>query len=211
MLWRLFAASLLVCFSLGVFADSPELSQELPQTRPQEPSASPLPAVDNTNAETPKTAESASAENSTVESSHTSSPFAVARADKSSKPIVGGGLVSADPVSVVTGLLVVVVMIVLVAWLMRRLGGLPTMGGASMKVISALSVGTREKIVLVDIAGNQMLLGVAPGRVSCLQSFDQPVVDVKAANNSEFSKTIKKLLKDRSGLMQSSSESNKNA
>ena len=43
-------------------------------------------------------------------------------------------------------------------------------GGASgaIRVLAAQSVGTRERAVLVEVAGRQVLIGVAPGRVQTL-------------------------------------------
>ena len=109
---------------------------------------------------------------------------------------IGGGLVNADPVTAVAGLLLVVFLIITIGWLIRRLGGVPMMGGQALKVNAVLSVGAREKVVLVDVGEKQILLGVAPGRVSHLQSFDQPVVKKANAdtNTDDFSSTIKSLL-----------------
>ncbi|WP_101760502.1 flagellar biosynthetic protein FliO [Oceanicoccus sp. KOV_DT_Chl] len=110
---------------------------------------------------------------------------------------VGSGLVTADPIKVVGGLLFVVAIIFLVAWLMRRLGAIPAFTGQTMRVVSALSVGTREKIILVDVAGQQILLGVAPGRVNHLQTFEQAVITPASntqPNTGDFAKTIRKLL-----------------
>ena len=112
---------------------------------------------------------------------------------------VGQGLVTADPVKVIAGLLFVIVFILALAWLMRKLGAVPAMSGQSMRVLSALSVGTREKVVLVDVAGQQILLGVAPGRVSHLQTFDQPVITQNSSAKplvNEFSGVIKKLMQN---------------
>ncbi len=43
-------------------------------------------------------------------------------------------------------------------------------GGASgaIRVLAAQSLGTRERAVLVEVAGRQVLVGVAPGRVQTL-------------------------------------------
>jgi flagellar protein FliO/FliZ len=45
----------------------------------------------------------------------------------------------------------------------------------------------------VDIAGQQVLLGVAPGRVTHLTSFDQPVI-TEATSSNDFSSKIKQLM-----------------
>lgn len=90
-----------------------------------------------------------------------------------------------DPVSfamlgqLLMGLVVVVIAILLVLWLIRRFTGLGAQG-RHLKVVAALPLGTREKAVLIEIGGRQLLLGVAPGRVSLLERFDQPVVDIES-------------------------------
>ena len=48
-----------------------------------------------------------------------------------------------------------------------------------MNVLSVLPLGTKEKAILVDIAGQHILLGVAPGRVSALHVFPQNSVKNK--------------------------------
>ena len=40
-----------------------------------------------------------------------------------------------------------------------------------MRVLGVLPLGTREKAILIEVAGKQMLLGVAPGRVNTLANF----------------------------------------
>lgn len=106
----------------------------------------------------------------------------------------GSGVVAADPFTVVFGLLFIVALIFIIAWVLRRMGSVSMLSGQPMKIVAALSVGAREKVLLVDIAGQQVLLGVAPGRVSHLQSFDQPVITPVAAGSNEFATKIKQLL-----------------
>ena len=122
--------------------------------------------------------------------------FAFNPASTANRPSeVGSGVVTTNPLSVVGGLLAVVLLIFFLAWLMRRVAGIPTMGGQQMKVVAALAVGAREKIVLVDVGGQQILVGVAAGRVSHLQSFEQPVLE-SPAGNSDFSSAMKKILQN---------------
>lgn len=113
---------------------------------------------------------------------------------KRTKSAVGSSVVTAEPFTVVFGLLFVVSLIFLVAWLLRRLGTVSMVAGQAMKVVATLSVGPREKVLLIDVGGQQVLLGVAPGRVSHLQSFEQPVVNIDSLPRSEFSSKIKQIL-----------------
>lgn len=72
------------------------------------------------------------------------------------------------------GLIVVLIAIGATAFLLRRLGRLPQ-GAGALRVIAGLSVGSRERAVLVQVGDKQLLLGVAPGRVQTLYVLDRPV------------------------------------
>lgn len=95
------------------------------------------------------------------------------------------------------GLVLVVGLIFLIGYLMRRVGPLAPQGGQQIKLISSLALGPRDRLVLVDVGGKQLLLGASPGRINTLHAFDEPVADVPpgAGLNSDFAKTLRGLLK----------------
>jgi flagellar protein FliO/FliZ len=76
---------------------------------------------------------------------------------------------------VVTGLLAVVALILVGAWMLRRFGRFSVGAEGSMKVLGGISVGTRERVVLVQVGETQLLLGIAPGRVQTLHVLDNPI------------------------------------
>jgi flagellar protein FliO/FliZ len=86
-----------------------------------------------------------------------------------------GVVTSGDVLRIVGTLALVLGLILALAWLVRRVGPL---GGAtgSMRVLGAVSVGQRERIVLVAVADRQLLVGVAPGSVRLLERFEEPLV-----------------------------------
>lgn len=113
------------------------------------------------------------------------------------------GLGRAALIQTVIGLGVVIAVIYALAWLAKRTN-VGSMGrDKGLKVVSVLPLGTREKAVLVDIAGTQMLLGVAPGRVSTLHVFPEPVVstsanaprDKSSFETSDFAKKLNDILR----------------
>lgn len=117
----------------------------------------------------------------------------------------GAGLGRTALLQTALGLCAVIAVIYALAWLAKRtnMGALGRDKG--MRVVTVLPLGTREKAVLVDIAGTQMLLGVAPGRVSTLHVFPEPVVvsasesthgrpNLSAKTASEFSKKLNEFL-----------------
>ena len=75
------------------------------------------------------------------------------------------------------GLAMVLLAIAVTAWLARRFLHLrPGMAG-NLRVLGGLSVGGRERVVLVQVGETQLLLGVAPGRVQALHVLEQPLTD----------------------------------
>lgn len=110
----------------------------------------------------------------------------------------------ADPLSLesvsqmLLGLLLVVCLIFLLAWVFRRANFVP--GQASgMRVIASLPLGARERAVLVQCGDKQLLLGVSSGSVQLLAQFDEPVIEPSAAGTSEFATKLAQLLQARKG------------
>lgn len=68
----------------------------------------------------------------------------------------------------VVALLVIVVLIFAVVWLMKRFGGFQGGGGGCISVVDTISLGSRERAVLLNVKGREILVGVAPGRVETL-------------------------------------------
>lgn len=54
--------------------------------------------------------------------------------------------------------------------LLKRVQSRPGLGG-SIRALAALNLGARERVVLLEVAGRQLLVGVAPGRVQTLLVF----------------------------------------
>lgn len=101
--------------------------------------------------------------------------------------------VAANPWSMLWGLLFLVALVVGAWWLIRRMGGLPLQANRDLRVIAALSVGPRERVVLVDVGGEQLLLGVAPGRVNMLHRLETPIA-VGDGNGGAFAERIRQAM-----------------
>lgn len=86
------------------------------------------------------------------------------------EPLAGGGMFQ-----LALGLFAVIALIVALAWLMRRMGGITGGQGGALRVLGGLSMGTRERVVLIQVGETQLLLGVAPGRVQTLHVLDRPL------------------------------------
>jgi len=147
--------------------------------------------TDNT---TVPTAPPKSSSNELVIQAPSNAQSAVNQLSNSNRP---SGIVTTNPMSAFMGLLFLLAIIGVGIWIVKRTGGGNFLQSQNIKIVSALSLGVREKIVLVDIGDKQILLGVAPGRISHLQSFDEPVVE--QAEQNDFSSKLKLLLNKQGG------------
>jgi flagellar protein FliO/FliZ len=68
----------------------------------------------------------------------------------------------------VAGLAVVLVVIFVLAWAVRRFAHLPGGGKGLVRVVGGVALGSRERAVLVAVGATRLLLGVAPGQVRML-------------------------------------------
>jgi flagellar protein FliO/FliZ len=72
-------------------------------------------------------------------------------------------------------LLLVIGVILLAAWLLRRLPGINASGNSLLKVRATLAVGMKERLLLVEAGGETLLIGVSASGVQCLHRFDAPL------------------------------------
>lgn len=100
--------------------------------------------------------------------------------------------VSPSPLNLALGLLFLLALILGAWWFIRRMGGMAWHGTRACKVVAVLPVGPRERVVLIEIAGRQLLLGVAPGRVNLLHRFDEPVIT--AEEGGDFATKIRQVM-----------------
>ena len=91
------------------------------------------------------------------------------------------------------GLAVVLGLVVAIAWGLKRFSLAPQAGGGAIKVIGGAAVGTRERVVLVEVAGTWLVLGVAPGQVRALTTM--PKAEAPAETAPAAKKTFQDWLK----------------
>jgi len=123
---------------------------------------------------------------------------AFAAAAKTGLPIAEPGLAS-NLLHMILGLLVVVAIILAGAWLLRRFGRISPGRQGALRILDGLSVGPRERLVLVQVGDTQLLLGVAAGRVQTLHVLDKPLPPIPdgRANTGNFAVRLGDLLKQR--------------
>ena len=88
---------------------------------------------------------------------------------------------------VIGSFVVVILLLIGVLVLLRRFNGVSSQMSGNMRVISSVGVGQRERVVLLQVGVEQILIGVGPGNVRKIQAFDQPVVETSPSNTPNFS------------------------
>ncbi len=66
------------------------------------------------------------------------------------------------------GLVLVLGLLVVSLWLLKRLSHLNASAGCQIRVLGGLSLGGRERLLVIEIGQTQLVLGVAPGRIQTL-------------------------------------------
>lgn len=112
-------------------------------------------------------------------------------------------VVPASPLNLILGLLFLALMVAAAWWLLRRVNGAqwPLLPRAAMKVVASLPLGQRERVVVVEIAGQQWLLGVTPAQVTLLHRFDEPAI-AAGSGPEDFAGRMRQILNNSVGRSQ---------
>ena len=78
-------------------------------------------------------------------------------------------------VQVTLSLMLVLAAVFAAAWLVRRVKTFGKFGSGPIEIVADVAIGAKERAVLVQIGGKQLLLGVAPGHVSTLHVLEENV------------------------------------
>ncbi len=115
-------------------------------------------------------------------------------------------------VQILIALALVSLSIFALAWLVKRLGNTSFLQSKGLKIVSSMPLGTREKLVVIEVENKKLLLGVTAHNINTLHEFSdsEPALEsenvseeagaaTKASNflsgeKLEFSSFIKKLL-----------------
>lgn len=98
-------------------------------------------------------------------------------------------------------LLLVILVIIGIAWVMRRSGRFGSALGGQLKAIGGLSLGGRDRILLVDAGGTHLLIGISPAGIRTLHVFPEPLqLDESYSGGAPpFAETLQKILQKQQG------------
>lgn len=99
-------------------------------------------------------------------------PALTAAADITSKNSHIAGAESPISISyilqILSSFIAVIIFILVIAWLMKKSGRFGVSGNKVINIVSSMSLGMREKIVVVNVEGVNIVIGVAPGQIRTL-------------------------------------------
>mgnify|MGYP000892667673 CR=1 FL=1 len=103
-------------------------------------------------------------------------------------------------------LVFVLALLIGLAWFMKRYGPKVMGGNNKMRVVSSLNLGGRERIVLVEVADQWIVVGASPGRINALATMPRQegeLSQLATAQNgpaaANFSEWLKQTIEKRNG------------
>ena len=165
------AAALLCCLAAPVFAAAATAPADTPAVTPAVAPAVP-PAVTQPAANTPAVTTPADA----------TAPAADAAAEtqfvtpRPAQPAAPAAAAVAQPTGSAAGslmqttfaLLLVLGLLAALAWFLKRYGPKAAGGSANLRMVGALNLGGRERIMVVEVGDQWIVVGASPGRVNAL-------------------------------------------
>ncbi len=92
-------------------------------------------------------------------------------------------------------LLLVIILILVLGWLLKRLRLPSIQGDNNMKIVKQLTVGQKERILLLQVGDEQLLVGVTQHNISLLNKLEQPLPE-PVVTRPEFASQLGKILKN---------------
>ncbi|MDO9243293.1 MAG: flagellar biosynthetic protein FliO [Rhodocyclaceae bacterium] len=99
----------------------------------------------------------------------------------------------------VFGLLLVLGLLLGTLWLLKRISQPRGFQAGLMRVVAGISVGARERVVILELGNSWLVLGVAPGRVTTLAEIPRQEVPTSATPQAgqDFPAWLKQVIKKR--------------
>lgn len=117
----------------------------------------------------------------------------------SQSKLLEAGQVSGQLLQLVLGLLLVIGLIFLLAWVVRRIQqNIPVSGSQqAISLLASQALGPRDRLLLVQVGKEQILLGLTPGTIVPLHVLQEPIEVSKPEGRlgSAFAQRLAKALK----------------
>lgn len=95
----------------------------------------------------------------------------------------------------------IVALIVLLGFVAKRLNPQTMIASNSgMRVVSTLSLGLKEKLVMVQVGEQQLLLGVTPGSIAKIEGFEEPIINLRSEGAKDFKTKLQEVMKSNANV-----------
>jgi flagellar protein FliO/FliZ len=95
-------------------------------------------------------------------------PFAANAAETAAPTVSAGTYVQAA-----LALALIVALLVGTAWLARKVSGGKGFGQGGMKIVGGVALGPRERIVLLEVGDEWLVIGIVPGQIRTLHRLEK--------------------------------------
>jgi flagellar protein FliO/FliZ len=102
---------------------------------------------------------------------------------------------------IMLALLFVLLAIFALAWFIKRFSQFGQLSSSQLRLVGQMAVGQREKLLVVAVGKEQLLIGVTPSQITLLHRLDEPI-DLDGAQTSAdplqpaFAKRLQQALQD---------------
>ncbi len=92
-------------------------------------------------------------------------------------------------------LVVIVAAIVAFGWLYSRMQTVRGSNGGVIHVLASQALGAKERVMLVDVAGRQLVIGVTATQIRTLHVLDQPLPEAGQPESPGFAHRLRSIVK----------------
>ena len=78
-------------------------------------------------------------------------------------------------IQVISALILIVVILFALAAIVKKFNIVPGVSSGQMRIISGISLGGKDKLILVEIGDEQIVLGASPGRIQKIHTLAAPI------------------------------------
>jgi flagellar protein FliO/FliZ len=94
---------------------------------------------------------------------------------------IGAGSAAGSLLQTIFALSAVLGLLALLAWFMKRYGPKAQAGSAHVRMVGALNLGGRERILVVEVGDQWIVVGASPGRVNALATMPRQDTSVNTS------------------------------